>query len=147
MPDYTDPARVNQYDSSTHTRKGLNTRVVIREKPFVKSRSQRLVDFLRPSTRIGFNVVQGFELAKMMVCIVFPVFLMLYAKRVQQRLPDQWESQFGGLQHRQLKEDVVPETDTDYFTIIDTFKERREKALQKKQMEVRGASPNAEKSA
>ncbi|KAH9593503.1 hypothetical protein LSM04_007513 [Trypanosoma melophagium] len=147
MTNYNEPARVNQYDSTTYTRKGQTTRVVIREKPFIKSRTQRLVDFLRPSIRTGFNVVQGFELAKVMACIVFPVFMMLYWKRVQKGLPDRWEGQFSGLQHRQLKEEVQQEQEreTDYFTIIDTFKERREKALKKKQMEVMGVNVNSSK--
>ncbi|AAZ13110.1 uncharacterized protein TEOVI_000916500 [Trypanosoma equiperdum] len=136
----TDPANVDQYDSRTYTRKGLATRVVVREKPYVKSRSQRLVDFLRPSMRTGYNVVQGFELAKVMFCVIFPVFMLIYWKSVQRKLPDQWESQLSGLQHRQLKEEAVPEHDTDYFSIIETFQERREKALQKKQREVVGTS-------
>ncbi|ORC89123.1 uncharacterized protein TM35_000131270 [Trypanosoma theileri] len=147
MANEKDAARVNQYDSATYTRKGLTTRVVIREKPFIKSRTQRLVDFLRPSIRTGFNVVQGFELAKVMGCVVLPVFMMLYWKRVQKGLPDRWEGQFSGLQHKQLKEEVQQqqEQETDYFTIIDTFKERREKALKKKQMEVMGGDANAAK--
>ncbi|EAN84232.1 hypothetical protein, conserved [Trypanosoma cruzi] len=140
MSEHKNPARVDQYDSGTYTRKGQTTRVVVREKPFIKSRSQRFFEFLRPSTRTGFNVVQGFELAKVMVCIVFPIFMLLYWKRMQKRLPDQWESQFAGLQHRILKEDVLQEQETDYFTIIETFKERREKALQKKQKEAREAN-------
>ncbi|RNC42600.1 hypothetical protein TcCL_NonESM07781 [Trypanosoma cruzi] len=140
MSEHKNPARVDQYDSGTYTRKGQTTRVVVREKLFIKSRSQRFFEFLRPSTRTGFNVVQGFELAKVMVCIVFPIFMLLYWKRMQKRLPDQWESQFAGLQHRKLKEDVLQEQETDYFTIIETFKERREKALQKKQKEAREAN-------
>ncbi|RNF17545.1 uncharacterized protein Tco025E_04780 [Trypanosoma conorhini] len=133
------PARVNQYDPATYTRKGQTTRVVVREKPFIKSRTQRLLDFLRPSIRSGFNVVQGFELAKVMACVVFPIVMLLYWKHMQKKLPDQWESQFAGLQHRKLKEEVLQEPETDYFTIIDTFKERREKALEKKQRHVRNS--------
>ncbi|KAG8341637.1 hypothetical protein ERJ75_001234100 [Trypanosoma vivax] len=131
------PAPFDQYDSRTFTRKGLSTRVVVREKPFIKSRSQRIVEFLRPTMKYGYSVVQGFELAKVMVCIVLPVFMLMYWKHVQQKLPEQWESQFAKLQHRQLKEESVPEHDTDYFTIIDTFQQRRERALQRKQAETK----------
>ncbi|RNF05611.1 hypothetical protein TraAM80_04439 [Trypanosoma rangeli] len=141
MSDHKNPAPVNQYDSATYTRKGQTTRVVVRERSFIKSRTQRFIDFLRPSIRSGFNLVQGFELAKVMTCVAFPIFMLLYWKHMQKKLPDQWESQFAGLQHRKLKEEVLQERDTDYFTIIDTFKERRERALEKKQREVKNSNP------
>lgn len=132
----SDPAKINHYDSRAYTRKGATQRVVVREKPLIKSRLQRLADYLRPTTRHGFNVVYTFELAKVMACIIFPVFMLLYWKRVQKNLPDSWEQQFGGLQHRQFREDQLPEQDTDYFSIIENFQERRDTALKKKQKEV-----------
>lgn len=133
----SDPARIDQYDSRAYTRKGGSRRVVVREKPLLKSRGQRLYDYLRPTTRHGFSVVGTFELAKVMACIVFPVFILLYWKRVQKDLPDNWEQQFGGLQHRQFREEQVsPDQNTDYFSIMEGFQERRDAALQKKQMEV-----------
>jgi hypothetical protein len=132
----SDPANINHYDSRAYTRKGATQRVVVREKPLLKSRMQRLADYLRPTTRHGFSVVYTFELAKVMACIIFPVFMLLYWKRVQKSLPDSWEQQFGGLQHRQFREDQLPEQDTDYFSIMENFQERREAALRKKQKEV-----------
>lgn len=129
------PAPIDRYDAAQYTRRGENRRVVIREKPLLKSRAQRVFDFLRPSMRPGFNVVTGFELAKVMACIVFPVFILLYWKHVQKDLPNSWEKQFGGLQHRQFREDQLPEQETDYFTIMSTFQERREKALEKKRQD------------
>lgn len=131
-----DPAKINQYDARNYTRKGENRRVVIREKPLLKSRFQRAMDFLRPSMRPGFNVITSFELSKVLACIVFPVFMLLYWKYVQKELPDTWERQFGGLQHRQFREDQLPEKDTDYFSIMNNFQERREAALEKKRKEV-----------
>ncbi|EPY24752.1 hypothetical protein STCU_04466 [Strigomonas culicis] len=132
----SDPAKINQYDPHSYTRKGLNRKVIVREKPFLKSRGQRLYDYLRPTMRPGFNVVRGFELFKVMFCIICPVFMLLYWKRVEKDLPNTWERQFGGLQHRQFREDQLPEQETDYFSIINNFEERREKALDKKKKEV-----------
>ena len=132
----SDPENKNKYESSPYTPKGATQREVVREKPLIKSRLQRLADYLRPTTRHGFNVVYTFELAKVMACIIFPVFMLLYWKRVQKNLPDSWEQQFGGLQHRQFREDQLPEQDTDYFSIIENFQERRDTALKKKQKEV-----------
>lgn len=128
-----DAARINQYDSKTYTRNRINTRVVVREKPFVKSRSQRLMDWLRPSQRPGHSVIETMELLKVMGCIVFPVFALAYWKYYQQHLPDDWESKFHNLQHKQFKEDAVEAKSTDYFSIIDGFQERRAQALLKKQ--------------
>ncbi|AIN98614.1 hypothetical protein LPMP_231660 [Leishmania panamensis] len=127
-----DPARIDHYDARTYTRKGATRRVVVREKPLFKSRMQRLVDYLRPTTRHGFNIVGAFELSKVMACIIFPVFMLLYWKNKEKELPDTWEQQFGGLQHRQFREDQLPEKETDYFSIMENFQERREAALQKK---------------
>lgn len=132
----SDPAKVQPYDARVYTRKGANRRVVIREKPLLKSRFQRTMDFLRPSMRPGFRVITGFEVSKVLACIMFPVFMLLYWKYLQKDLPDNWERQFGGLQHRQFREDQLPEKDTDYFTIMGNFQERRETALQKKRKEV-----------
>ncbi|KAK7196053.1 hypothetical protein NESM_000539300 [Novymonas esmeraldas] len=133
----SEPANINHYDARAYTRNGATRRVVVREKPLLKSRLQRLADFLRPTTRHGFNVVGTFELSKVMACIIFPVFMLLYWKRVQKDLPDSWEQQFGGLQHRQFREDQVQAQDSDYFSIMEGFQERREAALLKKQEEVR----------
>ncbi|KAG5478568.1 hypothetical protein LSCM4_04801 [Leishmania orientalis] len=128
----SDPANINHYDARAYTRSGATRRVVVREKPLLKSRMQRIVDYLRPTTRHGFNIVGTFELSKVMICVVFPVFMLLYWKSKEKELPDSWEQQFGGLQHRQFREDEVPERETDYFSIIENFQERREAALQKK---------------
>ncbi|KAG5478985.1 hypothetical protein CUR178_05567 [Leishmania enriettii] len=128
----SDPANINHYDARAYTRSGATRRVVVREKPLLKSRMQRIVDYLRPTTRHGFNIVGTFELSKVMICVVFPVFMLLYWKSKEKELPDSWEQQFGGLQHRQFREDEVPERETDYFSIIENFQERRETALQKK---------------
>lgn len=132
----SDPANINKYDSRNYTRKGETRRVVIREKPLIRSRFQRTVAYLRPSMRPGFNVITGFELSKVLACIVFPVFMLLYWKYVQKELPDTWERQFGGLQNKQFREDQVPEQDTDYFSIMSSFQERREKALEKKRSDI-----------
>ncbi|KAG5504479.1 hypothetical protein JKF63_04931 [Porcisia hertigi] len=129
----SDPANIDHYDARAFTRKGATRRVVVREKPLLKSRMQRLADYLRPTTRHGFNVVGAFELGKMMACIIFPVFMLLYWKHKEKELPDSWEQQFGGLQHRQFREDQLPEQDTDYFSIMEGFQERREAALKRKQ--------------
>ncbi|KAG5501333.1 hypothetical protein JIQ42_06334 [Leishmania sp. Namibia] len=128
----SDPANINHYDARAYTRSGATRRVVVREKPLLKSRMQRIADYLRPTTRHGFNIVGTFELSKVMICVVFPVFMLLYWKAKEKELPDSWEQQFGGLQHRQFREDEVPERETDYFSIIENFQERREAALQKK---------------
>ncbi|KAG5478764.1 hypothetical protein LSCM1_06168 [Leishmania martiniquensis] len=127
-----DPANINHYDARAYTQRGATRRVVVREKPLLKSRMQRIVDYLRPTTRHGFNIVGTFELSKVMLCIVFPVFMLLYWKSKEKDLPNSWEQQFGGLQHRQFREEELPERETDYFSIIENFQERREAALQKK---------------
>lgn len=130
------PSTINNYDSRNYTRKGLNRRVVVREKPLIKSRTQRLIAYLRPTMRYGFDTIQPFEIFKVMGCIIFPVFMLMYWKYRQKDLPDNWERQFGGLQHRQFRDDQLPEQETDYFSIMNTFEERREKALEKKRQEV-----------
>ncbi|EPY41362.1 hypothetical protein AGDE_02562 [Angomonas deanei] len=86
--------------------------------------------------RPGFNIVTTYELAKVMGCIVFPVFLLLLWKYREQFLADTWERQFGGLQHRQFREDQIQEQETDYESIISNFEERRAKALEKKRKEL-----------
>jgi hypothetical protein len=128
-----DAARVDQYNSKTFTRNRINTRVVVREKPFLKSRSQRLRDWLRPSQRPGHSIIETMELLKVMGCIIFPVFALAFWKYYQQNLPDEWEGKFHGLQNKQHREDAVEAKSTDYFSIIDGFQERRAQALQKKQ--------------
>lgn len=133
----SNPARVDQYDSRAYTRHGMNRRVVVREKPLLKSRTQRFIDYMRPTSRHGMSVIQGSELVKVMGCIIFPVFILLYWKRVQPGLPDSWEKQFGGLQNRQFREDQLQEADTDYFTIMENFQERREGALRAKQQQTK----------
>mmetsp|Transcript_17596 Transcript_17596/g.20030 ORF Transcript_17596/g.20030 Transcript_17596/m.20030 type:complete len:142 (+) Transcript_17596:31-456(+) len=127
-----DAARLNHYDAKTYTRNRLNTRVVVKEKPLIRSRLQKVHEWFRPSMRPGHSVIETGQLVKMMVCIIAPVFMLAYWKYYQQRLPDDWETKFHNLQHRHFKEEQDAST-KDYFSIIDNFQERRAAALAKKQ--------------
>ena len=131
-----DPTRVNSYDSKTYTRNRVQTRVVVKEKPLLKSRTQKLVEWLRPTQRPGHGIVNTFEMGKVLLCIVFPVFMLGYWRYTQKALPDDWETKFGSMQNKQFKEEKVEASTVDYFTIIDQFQERRAEALQKKKEEV-----------
>jgi hypothetical protein len=132
----TEATRINQYDSKTFTRNRINTRVVVKEKPLIKSRMQKLMEFMRPSQRPGHTVMDTWQMGKVMACFIFPVFMLGYWKNTQQRLPDEWESKFHNLQHKQFKEEQIEAKSTDYFSIIDNFQERRTEALLRKQKEV-----------
>ena len=123
---------VNSYDAKTFTRNKLNTRVVCREKPFVRSRMQRVVQWLKPTTKTSQTMLDSLELSKLMLCIIFPVFMLLYWKMTKKDLPEHWEKQFSGLQNHQWKEENVEASTTDYFSIINDFEKRREGALERK---------------
>lgn len=124
--------RVNSYDSKTFTRNKLNTRVVVREKPFMKSRLQKFWEWAKPSQRTHMSLVDTLEMSKLMACIIFPVFMLLYWKHSQKELPEHWEKQFSGLQHGAYKEDNVEAATTDYFSIINDFEKRRSEALERR---------------
>ena len=123
---------VDKYDAKTYTRNRMNTRVVVKEKPFIRSRAQRVKDWLRPVTRTAHTAVDTSQLVKTMFCIIFPVIVVMVWRRKQEKLPDQWESQFHGLQHKQFVEENIETRSTDYFSITEDFQARRERALAKK---------------
>lgn len=128
-----DPSRINHYDSKTYTRNTINTRVVIRAKPFVRSRVQKLWEWLRPTTMMEHEITDTAQIMKLVCLVIFPLFMFAYWKTRENSMPDQWEHQFAGLQNKPFVEEKVTQEDNDYFSIINDMEKRREKALAKKQ--------------
>eukprot|EP00744_Colponema_vietnamica_P014402 GILI01020166.1.p1 GENE.GILI01020166.1~~GILI01020166.1.p1 ORF type:complete len:173 (-),score=29.21 GILI01020166.1:109-627(-) len=132
-----DVNRINQYDSNVYSRDRPRTRIVVREKPFVQSRKERLWTWLKPSTLAGDSLVDSLQLGKMAALIVLPLLMILAWKFTQKGAPAALEAKTRGFQNRAPIEDGDANNadSIDYFTVIDKFQERRERALSKIQTE------------
>ena len=126
--------RINNYDSNVYSRDRPRTRIVVREKPFVQSRSERIWAWLKPSHSGGESLVDGLQLAKMAGLMVMPLFMILMWRRTQKDAPAALEAKSKGFQSRTYFDDGESHSDSvDYFTVIDNFEERRATALAKLQ--------------
>lgn len=128
-----DPSRVNNYDSKTFTRNAINTRIVLRHKPFVQSRGERLWQWLRPTMLMTTELTDTAQLMKLVALVIAPLFMFAIWKAREASMPDQWEHQFMGLQNKPFVEEKVGNESNDYFTIMNDFEKRRDAALKKKQ--------------
>ena len=125
--------RINQYDSKAMSRNRMQTRVVVREKPFLQSRKERIWAWMKPKHTMGDSVVDGLELFKIGSMVVMPLFMIGVWKVYQTGAHAAVENKTKGLQNRPFIEDEESHSqNTDYFSVIDQFQERREAALQKK---------------
>ena len=126
--------RINQYDHKAIHRNKMQTRVVVREKPFLQSRKERIWEWMKPKHHMGDSLVDGLELFKIGSLIVMPLFMIGVWKVYQTGAHAAVENKTKGLQAKPLIEDDESHSqNTDYFSVIDKFQERREAALQKKQ--------------
>lgn len=129
--------RINQYDSNVYSRERPRTRIVVREKPFVQSRKERIWNWLKPSARVGDTLVDSLQLSKMAGLIVLPLLMILAWKFTQKGAPAALEAKTRGFQNRAPIDDGDANNadSVDYFSVIDKFQERRERALSKLQQE------------
>ena len=132
----TSPQNVNMYDSKSYSRGRANTRVVVKEKPPVKSLFQRLYDYMKPATTQGEDELDTLQILKFLGYLAMPVVVLIVWKRWMVKLPDQWEQQLAGLQIRETKEGKEYEAaHKSYFNVIDDLEARRLKAIERHELQ------------
>lgn len=123
---------VNMYDARAYSRNRINTRVVVRNKPVVKSWRQKLFDYLKPQMQGGTELLDTLQLLKLLGFLTAPIFILMLWKHMMKKLPDTWEQQIAGLQNRENRESEIEARTVSYFDVIDDLETKRDKALERR---------------
>ena len=139
--DKTELETINMYNHNSYCRNKRGTRVIIREKPPIKSLFQRFIEYMKPSIILGDSMMDVYQLLKVAVLFFIPLLALFNWRNKADKLPDQWEQQLAPLQHKELKtEDEVDAKVLSYFSVIDDLENRRNAAIEGNEYYGRGSA-------